>query len=342
MSRTESPLPVALDAMGGDDAPEAIVEGGVRAHAAGRPVVLVGVADRIRPLLPRRNAPEVIDAPDVIGMDEAPSVARRRPDSSLRRALSLVASGRCSGAVSCGNSGALLVSAVLELGTLDGVERPAIASVLPRSDGGRLVLMDAGANVDCKPEHLANFALLGSIYASSLGVDEPRIGLLSNGEEDSKGNLQVRATLPLLRSLPLNVLGPVEPSAAMAGACDVLICDGFVGNVLLKAAEGAVQTVVTLLKEEITRRPTGQLGALLLRGAFRRFRERVAWDAHGGALLLGVGGAVVVGHGKATPDAVHAAVRMAHEASSSGLIGRLRSELDRPQTDASGGGRPAS
>jgi phosphate acyltransferase len=246
----------------------------------------------------------------------------------MRHALRLVRSGRCAGAVSCGNTGAWLVSSVLELGNLESVERPAIASVLPRSDGGRLVLMDAGANVDCKPEHLASFARLGSVYAAALGVSNPRVGLLSNGEEDTKGNLQVRATLPLLRSLDLNMVGPIEPSAAMSGACDVLICDGFVGNVLLKAAEGAVQTVVTLLREEIERRATGKLGAFLLRGAFRRFRTRVAWDAQGGALLLGVKGLVVVGHGKATPEAVEAAIRMAYEGARNGLVDQLVATLE--------------
>ena len=313
--------------MGGDDAPEAIVEGAVRAHADGLPVVLVGNRERVAPLLPRRNAPELVHAPDVVQMDESAASVRRRPDVSVRRTLALVKEGRCAGALSCGHSGALLVSALAELGTYPGVERPGIASVLPRSDGGRLVLMDAGANVDCKPEMLANFAQLGAIYAEAMGVERPRVGLLSNGEEEKKGNLQVRATLPLLRSLDLHVVGPVEPSAAMEGACDVLICDGFVGNVLLKAAEGAVHTVVTLLREEITRRPTGRLGAVLLHGAFRRFRDRVAWDAHGGALLLGVQGLVAVGHGRATPEAVAAAVAMVHAAAGSGLHEQLADRL---------------
>ncbi len=327
-------MQVAVDAMGGDNAPEAIVAGAVRAHAEGLSVVLVGDRERVLPLLPRRHAPEFVHASDSVAMEEPASVVRRRSDVSMRRALALVNEGRCVGALSCGHSGAFLVSALVELGTFDGVERPAIASVLPRSDGGRLVLLDAGANVDCKPEQLASFAQLGSIYAEAMGVPTPRVGLLSNGEEDHKGNLQVRATLPLLRSLDLNVVGPVEPSAAMAGACDVLICDGFVGNILLKAAEGAVNTVVTLLREEITRRPTGRLGAVLLQGAFHRFRDRVAWDAHGGALLLGVRGLVAVGHGRANPEAVTSAVRMLHEAARSGLHERLSERLH--------GGGPAS
>ena len=306
--------------MGGDEAPHAIVSGALRAHGDGFPVMLVGNQERLRPLIPP-GGPVVVHAPDVIGMsDSAASSVRRRPDSSVRRAVQLVADGTCAGAVSCGNTGATLVSTVLDLGVLEGAERPCIATVLPRSDGGRLVLLDAGANIDCRPELLARFALVGSAYAEALGTLSPRVGLLSNGEEDSKGNQQVRATLPLLRELPLRVVGPVEPGAAMSGACDVLVCDGFVGNVLLKAAEGAVTTVVTLLREEILRYPSGRLGAWLLRGAFRRFRARVAWDAHGGALLLGAAGVVVVGHGRATPASVRAAVAMAHRAVDARLV----------------------
>jgi glycerol-3-phosphate acyltransferase PlsX len=216
---------------------------------------------------------------------------------------------------------------VLTVGALDGVERPAIATVLPRSDGGRLVLLDAGANVDCRPEMLVCFAELGSAYAEVIGIPSPRVGLLANGEEDNKGNMQVRATLPLLRQSGLNVVGNVEPSDAMGGACDVLVTDGFVGNVLLKAAEGAVGTVVQLLREEILRRPTGRLGAWLLRGAFDRFRARVAWDAHGGAVLVGLDGVVVVGHGKANAPAVAAAARLAHAAAAAGLVGAVQRRL---------------
>jgi glycerol-3-phosphate acyltransferase PlsX len=306
--------------MGGDDAPQVIVEGAVRAHRAGLPVVLVGDSARIEPLLPA-GGPDVVHTEGVVSMDaSAAKAVRRAPDASVRVALQLVRDGACGAAVSCGHTGATLVGAVLDLGVLPGADRPAICSVLPRSDGGRLVLLDAGANVDCKPELLASFALIGSAYAEAMGVLAPRVGLLSNGEEDQKGNAQVRATLPLLRALPLHVVGPVEPSAAMAGACDVLVCDGFVGNVLIKAAEGAVHTVVTLLREEILSRPSGRVGAWLLRGAFERFRRRVAWDAQGGALLLGTGGLVVVGHGRSNPEAVMGAIRLAHRASAAGLL----------------------
>lgn len=260
-------------------------------------------------------------APDVVGMgDSAVASVRRSEDSSVRVALRMVRDGRASSVVSCGNTGAVLVAAVFDLGVLDGVERPAIATVLPRGDGGRLVLLDAGANVDCRPEQLVCFAHLGVAYAEVLGMARPRVGLLANGEEEGKGNLQARATLPLLRQSGLHVVGNIEPTAAMEGACDVLVTDGFVGNILLKAAEGAVTTVVQMLREEIRRRPSGWIGAWLLKGAFRRFRDRVAWDAHGGAVLLGTRGTVVVGHGRANAEAVRQAIRLAHHASGQGLV----------------------
>lgn len=323
-----NPLPVAVDAMGGDHAPEAIVAGAVRAVRRGHRVVLVGDEVRLRPLIPARLSIGIEHAPDVFGMAEPPAGVRRREESSVRRTMQLVRDGRACAAVSCGSTGAVLVAAVLDLGVVEGVDRPAIATALPRRDGGRLILLDAGANVDCRPELLACFALLGAAYAECSGVVRPRIGLLSNGEEEGKGNVQTRATLPLLRALDLEVVGNVEPTAAMEGACDVLVCDGFVGNILLKAAEGAVGTVVALLREEIRRRPSGWIGAFLLRGAFRRFRARVAWDAHGGALLLGTRGVVVVGHGRANPDAVCAAIAMADRHVASGLVDRMATRLN--------------
>jgi glycerol-3-phosphate acyltransferase PlsX len=229
--------------------------------------------------------------------------------------------------VSCGNTGATLVSAILELGVLAGVERPALATILPRSDGGHLVLLDAGANVDCRPELLASFALLGAAQAELLGIHNPRIGLLSIGEEEGKGNAQVRAALPRLRQLPLNVVGNIEPPAAMSGACDVLVCDGFVGNVLVKAAEGVVSTVGGVLREEIQRFWSGRLGAFLLQGAFRRFRDRVSWNALGGAQLLGTPGVVVIGHGRSSGGAVAAAIERAAQSASDDLPGAVRRHL---------------
>lgn len=320
--------------MGGDDAPHAMVEGAVAAVREGIDAVLVGDEGVLRPLLPRWNAPRILHAPDVVSMDEvAAHAVRRKEGASVRVAMREVAEGRACAAVSCGHTGATLVAAVFDLGVLEDVERPALASVLPRSDGGRLVMLDAGANVDCRPEMLATFAILGASYAEALGVERPRIGLLSNGEEDTKGNMQVRATLPMIRALPLNTVGPVEPHQALSGECDVLVCDGFVGNILLKAAEASVQTVQHLLREEISRRPSGVAGAWLLKGAFERFRKRVAWDAQGGAILLGTQGVVVAGHGRSTASAVTASIRMAATAASEGLVqrveGQVRARIDR-------------
>lgn len=312
--------------MGGDDAPSALVEGAVAAVRAGADVVLVGDEPRIRALA-GRWCPPIVHTVEAVGMDDPPGSIRKRPDVSVRTAMRLVHEGRADAVVSCGSTGATLFAAVLDLGTLDGAERPAIATLLPRRDGERLVLLDAGANVDCRPELLACFAQLGVAYAEVLGFEDPRVGLLSNGEEERKGNMQVRATLPLLRSMDLRVVGNVEPLGAMRGDCDVLVCDGFVGNVLLKAAEGAVETVVGLLREEILRRPSGRLGAWLLTGAFDRFRARVAWDATGGALLLGTRGVVVVGHGRANARSVQAAIETAGDAVRSGLVERMAGRL---------------
>lgn len=308
-------LQVAVDAMGGDHAPDAIVDGAVMAVSQGIDVVLVGDEPRVRALLPRGSKIAVVHAPDVVGMDEgAVAAVRKKPDSSLRRCMALVKSGQASSVMSCGNTGAVLVASVLDLGVREGVERPAIATLLPRSDGGTLVLLDAGANVDCRPEMLASFALLGAEFARSRGMPAPRVGLLANGEEASKGNAQGRAALPLILALPLVCVGNVEPHAAMAGACDVLVCDGFVGNVLLKGVEAAAETVVHLLRDEIRRNPSARFGAWLTSRAFGRFRKRVQWQAYGGGVLLGVDGTVVVGHGRANAEAVAAAIRTARDA----------------------------
>lgn len=323
------PRPVAVDAMGGDHAPGMMVSGAVAAARAGIPVVLVGDEARVRPMLPRGTHLDVVHAAESVGMEEAPTAIRRREEASVRRALRLVAEGEACAAISCGNTGAVLVAALLELGLLPGAERPAIATVLPRSDGGRLVLLDAGANVDCRPEQLASFALLGTAHARVLGVDEPRVGLLSNGEEASKGNEQVRAARPLLEALPIRFVGNVEPSAAFAGACDVLVCDGFVGNVMLKAVEGAADTVLHVLKDEILQHPTAKVGAWLLTRALKRFRGKVAWDAYGGGILLGTRGVVVVGHGRSNAVAVESAIALAWQASEEDLLGRIERRLAR-------------
>lgn len=320
-------LPVALDAMGGDDAPAAMVAGAVLAAKAGVPVVLVGDRAAIEPLVPARSGIEIVHAPDAVRMDESPAAVRRKEGASVRVALRLIEEGKASSMVSCGNSGAVLVASVLDAGILDGVERPAIATVLPRVDGGRLVMLDAGANVDTPPEHLASFAVLGVAYARTLGVQTPRVALLSNGEEEGKGNEAVRAARSLIQALPITFVGNVEPSGALSGRCDVLVCDGFVGNVMIKAVEAAGDTIVALLKQEIRRHPTALLGAWLLSRALRRFQHRVSWETVGGGVLLGTRRVVVIGHGRSNARAVQAALRLAHQAAEQGLVERVERRL---------------
>jgi glycerol-3-phosphate acyltransferase PlsX len=221
-----------------------------------------------------------------------------------------------------------MASALHVLGTVAGIDRAPLATVVPRRDGGQLVLLDLGANVDCKAAHLAQFALLGDAYARAvLRLEEPRVGLLANGDEPGKGNTQVRAAWPEIAALGLNFVGNVEPLGALRGECDVLVCDGFVGNVMLKTVEGTVEVLARVLREEIRRRPSARVGAWLLAGAFRRFRQRTTYDAVGGALLLGVNGVAVVGHGRADARAVASAVRYAFACAEAGLVASLNQRV---------------
>jgi glycerol-3-phosphate acyltransferase PlsX len=314
--------------MGGDHAPSEIVAGAIEAARSGQRVLLVGPEQRLRALVPKGLPIGIVNAEAVVSMEDRPTRALRgdKP-TSIRVALELVRDGRACGVVSCGNSGAVVVASKIVLGTYEGVDRPAITTILPRQDGGKLVLLDAGANVDCRPEQLVCFALLGAAYATVQGIEEPRVGILSNGSEPGKGNMLVRATLPLLEAIPINLVGPIEPTQAMAGACDVLVCDGFAGNVFLKSAEAAADTVSKLLKLEIGRRNSGRLGAWLMGPALLRLQRHVNWDAHGGAMLLGTRGHVVIGHGRAKAEAVRAAIEMVHAGARRGLVEEIELKL---------------
>lgn len=320
------PRAVALDAFGGDNAPDAIIEGAVIASRQGIPVVLVGDANRLKGKVPRGI--DVVHAPEVVSMDDpAHAPLRRKPLSSIRRIFELVRDGQAIAAVSCGNSGAAMASALHVLGPVPGVDRPPLCTVVPRRDGGQLVLLDLGANVDCKPLHLAQFAVLGDAYARAvLGLERPRVGLLANGEERGKGNTQVRAAWPELEALDLQFVGNVEPLGALRGECDVLVCDGFVGNVMLKTVEGTIEVAGRVLREELRRRPGALLGRWLLAGGFRRFRQRTTYDSVGGAILLGVDGVAVVGHGRADARAVASALRYARSCAGSGLVAAVRTD----------------
>src|SRR5437588_5786816 len=315
---------IAVDAMGGDHAPREIVRG---AAAAVRrlevDVALVGRrADVERELaeLPAGDAAarqhlQVVEATEVVGMDEHPANAvRAKRDSSIVRVCREVAEGRAAAAVSAGNSGAVLAAARFTVGRIRGVGRPAIGAVFP-SSRGQVFVLDVGANTDCRPEWLAQFAIMGSVFAKRmLGVSEPRVALLSNGEEPGKGSQLVQAAFPLLQSAPVHFTGNVEGRELFAGACDVAVCDGFTGNVVLKTAEGVGEFLLGAISEQAHKSLQGMLGGALLKPKLRPIRDRVDYRKTGGALLLGVDGEVVIAHGRSDAEAIVNAVRVARDA----------------------------
>jgi glycerol-3-phosphate acyltransferase PlsX len=315
IATTSGALPVAVDAMGGDHAPEAIVRGALLAYEEGIAVTLVGDATTVRQHLPPDSGIAVVHAADAISMEAGAAAVRSTDDASIRVAMREVVAGRASSVVSCGSSGAALVSGVLDLGVMDGVDRPAIVTSLPRLDGGTLYLLDVGASADCKPHHLEGFAVLGSAWARTNGVSEPRVALLANGHEPTKGNRLVREAHGLLAAAPVHFVGNLEPDQALRGRADVLVCDGFSGNILLKTAEGVVGALRAMVEEGIEASVRAKLGAWLLAPALRRVGERLDWRRRGGALLLGTRAPVIIGHGRADAVATCAAIRLAHYAS---------------------------
>jgi glycerol-3-phosphate acyltransferase PlsX len=308
---------IAVDAMGGDNMPAAEVAGAVLAcRNWGCHVVLVGDTDRISAELEKHDITglnlEIYHASEIVGMHDAPSdVVRKKRDSSIRVAFDLVKQGAASAVVSAGNSGAIMAGGMAVFGRVKGVERPAIGTMLPNVVDQTMVL-DMGANVDCKPSHLYQFAIMGSIYVEHLvGKRNPRIGLLSNGEEEKKGNELTREAHLLLKDSKLNYLGYVEGGDVFNGTVDVVVCDGFVGNVLLKVSEGLAQAVNTLLRREIESRFTAKLGYLLSRSAFGAFKKKINPAEYGGAPLLGIAGTGIVCHGSSDPVAISIAIRQA-------------------------------
>lgn len=307
---------IAVDAMGGDHAPGEIVAGAALAapRVAGE-IILVGREDALRSELAARriSAPNLIihHAPEVVEMDDSPMAAlRQKADSSVTRAVELVREGEADGVVSAGNSGAFMAAATMRLGRLEGVQRPAIAVFMPTPSGKRIVL-DAGANVDCKPEHLLAFGLMGSAYAEyALGIERPRVGLLSIGTEDCKGDDLTLQAARLLADAPVNFIGNVEGTQIYEGVVDVTVCDGFVGNVVLKVAEGVGHLIATELKRALTQNLCSKLGALLAKQNLRELGRLFDYAEYGGALLLGVNGVCVVSHGKSDARAMSMAIEV--------------------------------
>src|SRR5208282_3432031 len=279
---------IAVDAMGTDSAPEPELEGAIEAARAGyAQVLLVGPQDRLSRELSQRRVQglpiEIVHASEAVTMgDKATKAFRQRRDSSIRVTARLVHEGKADGMISAGNTGAVMTTAKIVLGTLEGVDRPAIAQVFPTSRGTAAVLLDVGANVDCKPQHLVEFAVMGGTYYHVIfGMEKPRVGLLSIGEEDQKGNELTRAALVLLKQLPMNFVGNVEGRDLYNGRVEVIVCDGFIGNVALKISEGLVEAISSLLKEALKSTLTSQVGFVLSRKAFKNFKKRVDYSEYG-------------------------------------------------------------
>jgi glycerol-3-phosphate acyltransferase PlsX len=316
----ETTAPVAVDAMGGDNAPGAIVQGAVNAARKGLTVVLVGPEARLRDELARHRASkalpiEVHHASEVVEMHDHPGQAmRRKKDNSIRVCFELVKSGRASAMVSAGNSGAVMAGAILVLGRPDGVERPAIISALPALKGAPIML-DMGAVVDCKPSQLVQFALMGEVYARRVcGVARPKVAILSNGEEESKGTDLTRTAAAALRRSAIHFVGYCEGRDLLTGEFDVIVTDGFTGNVALKTMEGTAKVVGEYLKRALRSTTVSKIGGLLSKAALEGMKKRLDWREVGGAPLVGVNGVGFIGHGRSDALAVENAIRRAREA----------------------------
>jgi glycerol-3-phosphate acyltransferase PlsX len=327
-------LRIAIDAMGGDEAPASIIDGAlVAARHLQVGLLLVGNRDTIERELSRHPGVawldvETIDTPDRIDMAEPAAAAlRRKPRASIRVAADCVREGRAAALFSAGHTGATVMAAHAAFGRLAGVDRPALATIIPTRDRPA-VLLDSGATVECRPHHLVQFAIMGAAYARiALGCEQPRVALLSVGEEECKGNELTRDAHQLLKSAPVRFVGNVEGRDVYAGHADVIVCDGFTGNVTLKISEGLVETVETLLHDELSATFGTRVGYLLSRQAYRRFRKRLDYSEYGGAPLLGLNGLCIVGHGRSSAKAVRNAVAMAARAVTDGLLDRLARDV---------------
>lgn len=325
--------PIAVDAMGGDGAPQVVIRGALDAvHELGIPVILAGPQRQLRRELGRfRSLPsglELADAPDVVSMADAPiAVLRGKRRSSLNVCAELVHQGRARAMVTAGNTGAAWIAAKAALGMIEGVERPALAAVVPKNEGHTLVL-DVGANIECKPQQLLQFAVMGSLFATAvLGVPAPKVGLMSVGEEEGKGGPRIREPNRILREAGIRFIGNVEGGSVFSSKVDVVVCDGFTGNVILKVAEGFGEMVVGMLMEEARQSPMYGAGLLMAKGAFRNLRSKVDYAEYGGAPLLGVDGACLIGHGRSSARAIRNAVRFAASYAESGVIESIRDAI---------------
>ena len=311
---------IAVDAMGSDRGPSVEIEGAVQAATQyGIPIVLVGQENRIRDLLAQHETSglqiDVVNATEVITMeDAAATAARRKKESSIHVAARLMREGVVSGFVSAGNTGAVMATVKMIMGTLAVVDRPALSTVLPTQKGKPAILLDVGANVDCKPHHLEQFAMMGDIYSRAIfGIRRPRVGLLSIGEEDTKGNELTKEAFKSLKRAPINFIGNVEGRDIFTGDVDVIVCDGFTGNVALKLSEGLYEAFASMLKQELQKTLSAKVGAIFAQNAFRNFKHRLDYSEYGGAPLLGIKGITIVCHGRSNSNAIKNAIRIADE-----------------------------
>jgi len=325
---------IAIDAMGGDYAPNEIVAGAIRAQEElDVEVLLVGDPQQIQSSLKQHTSSrqlEIVTAEDVVAMDEEPLVSlKRKPKASINVAMNLVKQNRAQAVVSAGHSGAAMAAALLRLGRLPGIDRPAIGAVFPTMVAGKpVIVLDVGANVDCRPKYLDQFAVMGTVYSQYvLGVPEPKVGLLNIGEESSKGNdLAIRTHQLLQNNARVPFIGNAEGRDVLSGRFDVIICDGFVGNVLLKFAEAVGEIMLQILREELPHGLQGQLGTALLRNNLKRIKQRIDHAEHGGGLLLGVAGICIISHGSSQAPSVYNAIRLAKEAVDNQVLQRLQSK----------------
>jgi len=323
-------LKIAIDAMGGDFGPAPIIEGVLLALKKDRhfTAILVGDRDKLLPLIPHKftSRIEIIESTDTIDMHDNATDALKRKDSSAYKAIELVKNSEADAYVSAGHSGASMSLATLRIGRIKGVSRPAIATLMPTVNGTTLVL-DVGANVDCDANNLKEFAIMGQAYASDvLGIDNPLTGLLSNGEEESKGNDVTKSAFKLLEPLP-NFVGNVEGSDIFNGTVDVVVCDGFVGNIMLKTAEGVADTIGKIIKDNLRRSLVSITGAVLMRKVFKKLKLKVDYAEYGGAPLVGVKAPVIIAHGKSNAKAIQNAIFQAIAAADSNLSLHIEEKL---------------
>jgi glycerol-3-phosphate acyltransferase PlsX len=326
-------MTIILDAMGTDAHPDPEVKAAVDASRLyHEEIILVGREEDLRSRLnafgPGNSLVRIVHAPDVLEMSDHVEDARRKRQNSMRVGMELLKNGEGDAFVTAGNTGMVMYTAIKTLDLIPGVIRPALTAVFPVRNGGRCIVVDIGANAECRPEFLVQFAIMGSIYAEKmLGVSTPRIGLLSNGEEEGKGNDLVRATYPLLKSSGLNFIGNVESKELFGGAADVVVTDGFTGNVLLKTSEAIAKFITDALRQNLTASLRTKIGAALARPAFARIKTLVDPGEIGAAPLLGVDGLVFIGHGRSDSRAMINAIRVARQAVQADLLGALRETI---------------